>query len=208
MPHAVPDPTMVTVTSDLASPISSDDDVTLTCTVELSTDLASISSMISVAVTWTGPSGMLQSSSVPVMSGTSPPTYTSTLLLSAVMSDGTYTCQAMTTSSLSYLLSSGSVSNDIMITIGKMIILRYRMLFTKEWLLFDIVPHYETFEYHKVSSVLFLNIPTITEAPTIAQTATMETTATTTETQTTTAAMTTEPTTTEMSMPTTQTPGQ
>ena len=120
-PHAVPGPTMVTVTSDVASPISSGVDVTLTCTVELSTDLASIS-LVGVAITWTGPSGMLSSSSMSMMSGTSPPTYTDTLLLSEVMSDGTYTCQAMTISTSPYLLSSGSMSSDIMITVGKMII--------------------------------------------------------------------------------------
>ena len=113
---------MVTISSSLESPITFGDDVTLTCTVELSTDLASVSS-VSVAITWTGSSGMLSSSSMPVMSGTSPPTYTKTLMLSAVMSDGTYTCQAMTISTSPYLLPSGSMSDDIMITIGKMITL-------------------------------------------------------------------------------------
>ena len=120
-PHTVPGPTMVTVTSDLDSPVTASVDVILTCTVELSTDLASISS-VGVVITWTGPSGMMSSSRMPMMSGTSPPTYTDTLLLSEVMSDGTYTCQAMTISTSSYLLSSGPVSNDIMITVGKMII--------------------------------------------------------------------------------------
>jgi hypothetical protein len=58
---------------------------------------------------------------MPMMSGTSPPTYTDTLMLSEVMSDGTYTCQAMTISTSPHLLPSGSTSDDIMITIGKMI---------------------------------------------------------------------------------------
>ena len=110
---------MVTVTSDPASPVSSGDDVTLTCTVELSTDLSSVSS-VGVAITWTGPSGPLTSTSMPMMSGSSPPLiYTNTLLLSEVMTGGTYSCQAMTTSLLSYLLSSGSMSGDITISIGK-----------------------------------------------------------------------------------------
>ena len=114
---------MVTVSSSLDSPIVSDDDVTLTCTVELSTDLASVSS-VGVAITWIGPSGMiLFTSSMPVVSGTSPPTYIDTLMLSAVMSNSTYTCQAMTISTSPYLLPSGSVSNGIMITVGKMITL-------------------------------------------------------------------------------------
>ena len=123
-PLAVPDLAMVTVSSSLESPITSGDDVTLTCTVELSTSLASVSS-VSVAITWTGPSGMLSSSSMPVMSGTSPPTYTETLMLIAVMSDGTYTCQAMTISTSPYLLPSGSTSSDIMITVGKKITLDF-----------------------------------------------------------------------------------
>ena len=127
VPHAVPDPTMVTITSDLNSPITSGDEVTLTCTVALSADLSSVSS-VGVAITWTGPSGMLSSSSMPMMSGTSPPMYTTTLLLSAVMSNGTYTCQAMTTSSSSYLLSSGSTSGDIMITVGKMTIMQCKSI--------------------------------------------------------------------------------
>ena len=126
-PLAVPDPAMVTISSSLESPITSDVDVTLTCTVELSTDLASVSS-VGVAITWTGPSGMLSSSSMPVMSGTSPPTYTDTLLLSAVMSDGTYTCQAMTISTSPYFLPSGSMSSDIMITVGKKITLDFFLL--------------------------------------------------------------------------------
>ena len=119
---AVPGPTMVTVTSSMESPIISGIDVVLTCAVELSTDLASILS-IGVAITWTGPSGMLSSTSMPVMSGTFPPTYTGTLLLSAVMSNGIYTCQAMCISSSPYLLPSGSIRNNITITIGKMITL-------------------------------------------------------------------------------------
>ena len=123
-PLAVPDPTMVTVTSSVESPITSGVGVTLTCTVELSTALASIS-LVNVAVTWTGPSGMLSSSSRPVMSGISPPTYTDTLMLNAVMSDGTYTCQSMTISTSPHLLSSGSRSNDIMITVGKKITLLF-----------------------------------------------------------------------------------
>ena len=113
---------MVTVSSSLESPIASGVDVTLTCAVELSTALASVSS-VGVAITWTGPLGMLSSSSMPVISGTSPPTYTDMLMLSAVMSDGTYTCQAMAISTSPYLLPSGSVSDDIMITVGKMITL-------------------------------------------------------------------------------------
>ena len=113
---------MVTVTSSLESPIASGVNVTLTCAVELNTDLASVSS-VGVAITWTGPSGMMSSTSMPMMSGISPPTYTETLMLSAVMSDGTYTCQATTISTSPHLLPSGSVSNDIMITIGKMITL-------------------------------------------------------------------------------------
>ena len=121
-PLAVPDPAMVTIASSLDSPITFGTDVALTCTVELSTDLANVPS-IGVAITWTGPSGMLSSSSMPVMSGTSPPTYTDTLMLSAVMSDGTYTCQAMTISTSPYLLPSGSMSNDFMITVGKKITL-------------------------------------------------------------------------------------
>ena len=109
---------MVTITSSLDSPIASGVDITLTCAVELSTDLASVSS-VGVAITWTGPTGMLSSTSMPVMSGTSPPVYTATLMLSAVMSDGTYTCQAMTISSSPYLLPSGLMSNSTMISIGK-----------------------------------------------------------------------------------------
>ena len=116
---AVPGRTMVTVTGSMESPIISGIDVMLTCTVELSTDLASVSS-IGVAITWTGPSGTLSSTSMPVMSGAFPPTYTGTLLLSAVLSNGTYTCQAMCISSSLYLLSSGSIRNNITITIGKM----------------------------------------------------------------------------------------
>ena len=108
---------MVTVSSSLESPITSGVDVTLTCTVELRIDLANVPS-VGVAITWTGPSGMLLSTSMPVILGTSPPTYTDTLMLSAVMSGGTYICQAMIISTSPYLLPSGSVSNDIMITIG------------------------------------------------------------------------------------------
>ena len=116
---AVPSATMVTVISSLESPIASGVDVTLTCAVELSTELANISS-VGVSITWTGPSGMLSSTSMPVMSGTSPPTYIDALLLSAVMSDGAYTCHTITISTSPHLLSSWSVSNDTMITIGKM----------------------------------------------------------------------------------------
>ena len=113
---------MVTVTGSMESPIISGINVMLTCTVELSTDLANVSS-IGVAITWTGPSGMLSSTSMPVMSGAFPPSYTGTLLLRAVTSNGTYTCQAMCISSSPYLLPSGSIRNNITITIGKMITL-------------------------------------------------------------------------------------
>ena len=107
--------------SDLGGSITSGVDVTLTCTVELNPDLISVSS-ISVTMTWTGPSGVLSSGSVPTMTGNSPPTYTSTLVLSAVMSvdDGDYSCQAMTVSSSPYLFSSGSISNSISISIRKL----------------------------------------------------------------------------------------
>ncbi len=115
----MPSPTTVTVTSSMESPITSGADVTLTCAVELSAALASVPS-VSVAITWTGPTGVLQSNSMPVMS---PPTYTDTLLVDAVMSDGTYICEAITISSSPYLLSSGLVSDDVMIIIGKMVTL-------------------------------------------------------------------------------------
>ena len=118
--HAVPDPSRVTVMSDLGSLVFSGVDVTLTCTVELNPDLASVST-ISVTTAWAGPSGVLSSGSVPMMTENSPTTYTSTLVLSAVMSvdDGDYTCQATTISSSPYLFSSGSTSNSITISVGK-----------------------------------------------------------------------------------------
>ena len=115
---------MVTVTSSLESPIASGVNVTLTCTAELSTDLAGVSS-VGVNIIWTGPSGTLSSTRMTVILGTSPPTYTDTLMLSAVMSDGTYTCQAMAISTSPYLLPSGSMSSDVTITIGKEITLLF-----------------------------------------------------------------------------------
>ena len=117
----MPDPSSVTVVSDLGSSIAPEVDVTLTCTVELNSDLASVLT-VSVTIAWTGPSGMLSSGSVPVMVGNSPTVYTSTLVLNAVMSDdaGNYSCQAMTISLSPYLFSSGSISSSIMIGVGKL----------------------------------------------------------------------------------------
>ena len=118
--HAVPDPSRMTVMSDLGNLVISGVDVTLTCTVELNSDLAGVST-IGVTTAWTGPSGVLSSGSVPMMTGNPPPTYTSTLILSAVTSDddGNYTCQATTISSSPYLLSSASISKSITISVGK-----------------------------------------------------------------------------------------
>ena len=94
-------------------------DVTLTCTVVLA-ELEGVSSLSATTV-WTGPSGMLTGSAAAMM-GTSPPTYTSTLILASISSDqgGSYSCQALVNSTSSFLMASGMVTGTIIITVGRM----------------------------------------------------------------------------------------
>ena len=109
---SVPVITSVTVTSSKSNPIRPvGSDVTLTCTVELST---AVDVPVTVNTMWTGPDALRYSSDSVLENITS---YTSTINISSFgrNQSGNYTCN----SSVSFLNNSGSQSTTTEVTVGK-----------------------------------------------------------------------------------------
>ena len=113
-PISVPNPMVVTITSDPVSPIQP---VTLTCTADLS---PAVNVQVIVNTEWTGPDGFMTTNTAqPVMGSTT--TYTSTATVSSFGrgQSGVYTCTATVSSTSSFLTDSGSQSGTARVTVGK-----------------------------------------------------------------------------------------
>ena len=120
----VPPPTSVTITSDPVSPIRPvGSDVTLTCTVVLST---AVSVEVDVSTAWTGPDGLETINNAHSVIG-STTTYTSKAMINSFGRDqsGNYTCTATVSSTSSFLTGSGSQSGTARVTVGKVDIYVY-----------------------------------------------------------------------------------
>ena len=106
------------ITSDPVSPIRPvGSDVTLNCTVELST---TVDILVIVNTEWTGPDGLTTTNTAqPVMGSTT--TYTSTAMVSSFGRDqsGVYTCTATASPTLSlFLMRGGSQRGTVEVTTG------------------------------------------------------------------------------------------
>ena len=108
----------MTITSDPGSPIRPiGSDVTLTCTVELS---STVDVPVTVNTAWTGPAGFITTNTAqPVMGSIT--TYTSTAMVSSFGRDqsGNYICAVTANSTSIYITGHGSKSRTARVTVGK-----------------------------------------------------------------------------------------
>ena len=114
--HTVPAPLSVLVTSNKANPIRPiGSNVTLTCRVELS---PAVDVPVTVNIQLTDPTGQSLAATTPSMDGS---TYTSTSNISSFgrSKSGDYTCTSSVTSSLPYLINSGTKSATLKLTLGE-----------------------------------------------------------------------------------------
>lgn len=110
--HVVPDPTNVMVTPPHPT-IFAGSSLTLTCTVTLP---PAVDVSVIVRTVWTG---HRTSNPVPATTtGHNSYLYTSTTILDAARS-GSYTCQAMITSSSYFITGSGMMSGTATVTVGE-----------------------------------------------------------------------------------------
>ena len=113
--HAVPGPEYVSVTSNPASPVMVDSNVSITCTVKLSPE---IDSTVAVNTQMTDPAGS-NTVTDPISSGSSS-IYAATMMISSFgrNESGNYICAANVRSMSPFLIDSDSEATTEIITVG------------------------------------------------------------------------------------------